>query len=222
MTPVVEPPILLIPTEAEEISHAQDLAHRYRCEYVDLKTFSLQTDVIRSIPVDIMLRYNFLPLERQRGSLVIAVADPSRLMMFDEIGGLLGQPIIPRVASLCQITDLLKKTEQSQRVLDEATEGLKLDTGTADEYPDENISIEKLTSLEDSNPIVRLVDTIILTALDRRASDIHFETYDRNLHVRYRIDGVLHPAMAPIAREHESNILSRIKVMSELDKRVDE
>jgi type II secretory ATPase GspE/PulE/Tfp pilus assembly ATPase PilB-like protein len=217
MVPVVEPPSLPIPTEAEEIAHAQDLAHRYRCEYVDLKNFSLQTEVIRSIPVDIMLRYNFLPLERQRGNLVIAVADPSRLMMFDEICGLLGQPIIPRVATLSQITELLKKTEQSQRVLDEATEDLNLDAGISDEYPDENISIEKLTSLEDSNPIVRLVDTIILTALDRRASDIHFETYDRNLHVRYRIDGVLHPAMAPIAREHESNILSRIKVMSELD-----
>ena len=214
---MAEAPSLLIPTESDEIAHAQELARRYRCEYIDLKNFPIQTEVIRSVPVDIMFRYNFLPLERQKGSLVIAVADPSRLMMLDEIGGLLGQPVIPRVAALSQIKDLLKKTEQSQRVLDEATEGLTLGDILSDDNPDENISIEKLTSQENSNPIIRLVDTIIFTALDRRASDIHFETYDHNLHVRYRIDGVLHPAMAPVAREHESNVLSRIKVMSELD-----
>ena len=214
---MAEAPSLLIPTESDEIAHAQELARRYRCEYIDLKNFPIQTEVIRSVPADIMFRYNFLPLERQKGSLVIAVADPSRLMMLDEIGGLLGQPVIPRVAALSQIKDLLKKTEQSQRVLDEATEGLTLGDILSDDNPDENISIEKLTSQENSNPIIRLVDTIIFTALDRRASDIHFETYDHNLHVRYRIDGVLHPAMAPVAREHESNVLSRIKVMSELD-----
>jgi type II secretory ATPase GspE/PulE/Tfp pilus assembly ATPase PilB-like protein len=108
-------------------------------------------------------------------------------------------------------------TEQSQRVLEEAAEGLTVDAISPDDNLDENISIEKLTSQQQSDPIIRLVDTLIFTALDRRASDIHFETYDHNLHVRYRIDGVLHPAVAPIAREHESTILSRIKVMSELD-----
>ncbi len=208
---------ILIPTEQDEIAHAQALARRYRCEYIDLKNFRIQTEVVRSVPVDIMFRYNFLPLEQQEDRLVIAVADPSRLMMLDEISGLLGQRIITRVATLSQITDLLKKTEQSQRVLDEATEGLTFDVLPSDDNPDENISIEKLTSDEDISPIIRLVDTTIFTALERRASDIHIETYDDSLHVKYRIDGVLQPAMAPIAREHHSTILSRIKVMSELD-----
>ncbi len=208
---------ILIPTEQDEIAHAQALARRYRCEYIDLKHFRIQTEVVRSVPVDIMFRYNFLPLEQQEDRLVIAVADPSRLMMLDEISGLLGQRIITRVATLSQITDLLKKTEQSQRVLDEATEGLTFDVIPSDDNPDENISIEKLTSDEDISPIIRLVDTTIFTALERRASDIHIETYDDSLHVKYRIDGVLQPAMAPIAREHHSTILSRIKVMSELD-----
>jgi type IV pilus assembly protein PilB len=208
---------LLIPTEPDEIAHAQMLARRYRCEYIDLTNFPLQTDVIHSIPVDLMFRYNFLPLEWQKDSLVIAVADPSRLMMLDEIAGLLGKHVITRVATPSQITALLKMTEQSQRVLEEAAEGLTVDAISPDDNLDENISIEKLTSQEQSDPIIRLVDTLIFTALDRRASDIHFETYDHNLHVRYRIDGVLHAAVAPIAREHESTILSRIKVMSELD-----
>jgi len=208
---------LLIPTDSDEVLHAKALAHRYRCEYIDLKDFPIQTEVLRSVPVDVMSRYNFLPLELQGGSLVIAVADPSRLMMLDELAGLLGKRIIPRVATLAQITDLLKNTEQSQRVLDEATQGLTPDVISEDDNPDETISIEKLMSQQDRDPIIRLVDTIIYTALDRRASDIHFETYNHNLHVRYRIDGVLHPALAPIAREHESTILSRIKIMSELD-----
>jgi type II secretory ATPase GspE/PulE/Tfp pilus assembly ATPase PilB-like protein len=116
--------------------------------------------------------------------------------------------IIARVATLSQITDLLKKTEQSQRVLDEASEGLTFDVLTGDENSDENISIEKLTSEEDISPIIRLVDTTIFTALERRASDIHIETNDDSVVVKYRIDGVLQAAMAPIAREHHSTILS--------------
>jgi type IV pilus assembly protein PilB len=87
---------------------------------MDLKNFSIQTEVIRSIPVDNLLRHNFLPLERQKGSLVIAVADPSRLMMFDEIGGLLSQPIILRVAPLSPITDLLKKPSSHDARVDAA------------------------------------------------------------------------------------------------------
>ena len=173
--------------------------------------------MVRAVPVDLMFRYNFVPLEQMDDRLVIAVSDPSRLMVLDEIAGLLGQRIITTVATLSQITDLLKKTEQSQRVLDEATEGLTFDVIPSDDNPDENISIEKLTSEEDISPIIRLVDTTIFTALERRASDIHIETYDDSLHVKYRIDGVLQAAMAPIAREHHSTILSRIKVMSELD-----
>jgi len=201
----------------DEVGQAKMLAQRYRSEYVDLRNFRIQHDLLRTVPVDIMFRYNFVPLEQQADRLVIAVSDPSRLMVLDEIAGLLGQRLSVRVATLSQITDLLKKTEQSQRVLDEASEGLTFDVLSSEDNPDENISIEKLTSEEDISPIIRLVDTTIFTALERRASDIHIETYDDSLHVKYRIDGVLQPAMAPIAREHHQTILSRIKVMSELD-----
>ncbi len=209
--------VLTLPTELDETHAGQSLARRYHCEFIDLKHYKIQHDVVRAVPVDLMFRYNFVPLEQLADRLVIAVADPSRLMVLDEISGLLGQRISTKVATLTQITDLLKKTEQSQRVLDEATEGLTFDVIPSDENADENISIEKLTSEEDISPIIRLVDTTIFTALERRASDIHIETYDDSLHVKYRIDGVLQSAMAPIAREHHQTILSRIKVMSELD-----
>jgi type II secretory ATPase GspE/PulE/Tfp pilus assembly ATPase PilB-like protein len=210
-------PLITLPTEQDETTLAKTLAKRYRCEYVDLKNFRIQHDVLRSVPVDMMFRYNFVPLEQLSDRLLIAVSDPSRLMVLDEISSLLGQRIATRVATLSQITDLLKKTEQSQRVLDEASEGMTFDVLSSDENADETISIEKLTSEEDISPIIRLVDTTIFTALERRASDVHVETSDDSVLVRYRIDGVLQPAMAPIAREHHSTILSRIKIMSELD-----
>ncbi|HWF66051.1 MAG TPA: GspE/PulE family protein [Acidobacteriaceae bacterium] len=213
--------VAVIPTAKssglDEIAHAKMMASRYRCEFADLRNFRIQHELFRTVPVDIMFRYNFVPLEQLENKLIIAVSDPSKLMVIDEISGLLGQKISVRVATLSQITDLLKKTEQSQRVLDEATEGLTFDVLSSEDNQDENLSIEKLTSEEDISPIIRLVDTMVFTALERRASDIHLETFDDSLLVKYRIDGVLQQAMAPIAREHHQTILSRIKVMSELD-----
>jgi type IV pilus assembly protein PilB len=200
-----------------EVERAQALALRYHAEFVDLKNFKISHELFKSVPVDMMFRYNFVPLEQLEGRLAIAVSDPSKLMMLDEISGLLGQRLVTRVATMSQITDLLKKTEQSQRVLDEASEGLAFDVLSGDDSSDENISIERLTGEDDISPIIRLVDTTIFTALERRASDIHLETCDDCLMVKYRIDGVLQQAMAPIAREHHQTILSRIKVMSELD-----
>src|ERR671925_1037988 len=208
------------PARADDFEKAQDIARRYRCEFVDLHNFQLHHDLFKKIPVDLMFRYNFVPLEESTdGRLAIAIADPSQLMMIDEIGLLLGKRIITKVATLAQICDILKKTEQSQRVLEEASEGFTLDViSTEEEATDENISIERLTSTEgDISPIIRLVDTTIFTALQRRASDIHIETRDDSVQIKYRIDGVLQQAMQPIAKDHHSTILSRVKVMSELD-----
>ena len=205
---------------ATEADRAQDIARRYRCEFVDLNDFQLQHELFKKIPVDLMFRYNFIPLEEMRdGKLAIAIANPSQLMMIDEISLLLGKRIITKVATLKQITDILKKTEQSQRVLEEASEGFALDVIREDEQTgDETISIDKLTQASgDHSPIIRLVDTTIFTALQRRASDIHIETRDDSVAIKFRIDGVLSQAMPPIGKEHHSTIISRIKVMSELD-----
>ena len=121
--------------------------------------------------------------------------------------------LVVRVARASQIGDILKKSESSQRVLEEATEGLTL---IKEDETGEEISIEKLTD-EAESPIIRLVDSTIFNALERRASDIHIHTEDNDVNIKYRIDGVLQQAMAPIAKEHHSTIISRIKVMSELD-----
>src|SRR5437667_2096665 len=202
----------------DELEKAQDVARRYRCEFVDLHNFQLHHDLFDKIPVELMFRYNFVPLEETRdGRLAIAIADPSQLMMIDEISLLLGKRIITKVATLGQISEILKKTEQSKRVLEDASEGFTLDIVREEEGGDESISIDKLTAQGDMSPIIRLVDTTIFTALQRRASDIHIETQDDSVGIKFRIDGVLTQAMPPIAKEHHSTIISRIKVMSELD-----
>src|SRR5215471_18168183 len=203
---------------ADELDKAKDIARRYRCEFVDLNDFQLHHDLFEKVPVDLMFRYNFVPLEETcDGKLAVAIADPSQLMMIDEISLLLGKRIVTKVSTLKQISDILKKTEQSKRVLEEASEGFTLDVIREDESGDETISIDKLTAAGDTSPIIRLVDTTIFTALQRRASDIHIETRDDSVSIKFRIDGVLTQAMPPIGKEHHSTVISRIKVMSELD-----
>jgi type IV pilus assembly protein PilB len=198
---------------------ARDMAARYRCEFVDLRDYHLDAELFKTVPVDLMFRYNFVPLEQNDSTLSIAIADPSKLMMIDEIGFLLNRRIKTKVATLIQISEILKKTEQSQRVLEEASEGFVLDVVRDDEGGDENITIDRITGTTeaDVSPIIRLVDTTIFTALQKRASDIHVETESDSVVVKYRIDGVLTPAMQPMAKEHHSTIITRIKVMSELD-----
>jgi len=200
-----------------DMDKARDVARRYRCEFVDLRNFQLQHNLLEKVPVKLMYRYNFVPLEEMEdGSLSIAIADPSQLMMIDEIGLLLNRRVITKVSTFGQISEILKKTEQSKRVLEDASEGFALSVVREDESGDETISIDRLTAEGDS-PIIRLVDTTIFTALQRRASDIHIETRDDSVMIKFRIDGVLTQAMPPIGREHHSTIISRIKVMSELD-----
>ncbi|MCW5963403.1 MAG: type II/IV secretion system protein [Bryobacterales bacterium] len=202
----------------QEREAAITLARRYHCEFVDFKTAAIDHDLFRSIPVDLMFRYSFVPLRETNGVLEIAISDPRNLSVVDELSILLRKRLRVKVATLSEISELLKKTEQSQRVLEEATAGFALDLVGEEENPDETLSIERLTSGDaDIAPVIKLVDTTIFSALERRASDIHIETRDGEVVIKYRIDGVLQFAMPPIAKEWHTAILSRIKVMSELD-----
>jgi type IV pilus assembly protein PilB len=203
--------------DAAERDQARRLAERYRCPFVDLLEQRIDPDLFRSIPAELMFRYKFVPLEAHDTTLTVAMADPSQLQLTDELSLLLGKRLQIKVATTRQIDDLLKRTEQSQRVLDQATEGFTLQVVSDEEDSDENISMDKLTRDSGVSPVVRLVDTVIFTALERRASDIHIETRNTEVVVKYRIDGVLQYAMQPLAKEWHATILSRIKVMSELD-----
>ncbi len=203
--------------EQQEREFARKLAERYRFAFIDLREQRIDAELFRTIPADLMFRYNFVPLEVQNNVLAIAAADPGQVQMSDELPLLLGKKLLIRVATARQIGDILKRTEQSQRVLEQATEAFTLQTSKEEEEGEETISGDRLTRDSTASPVVRLVETIIFTALERRASDIHIEARDTEVAVKYRIDGVLQHAMQPIAKEWHSTVLSRIKVLSDLD-----
>ena len=203
--------------EDREREHATKLAQRYRCSFVDLREQRIDPELFRTIPADLMFRYNFVPLEVHNNLLSIAVADPSQVLLSDELPLLLGKKLAIKVATAHQISDLLKRTEQSQRVLEQATEAFTLQVSKDEGESDETISGDRLTRDTAVSPVVRLVETVIFTALERRASDIHIEARDSEVAVKYRIDGVLQHAMQPIAKEWHSTVISRIKVLSDLD-----
>ena len=200
-----------------EVERARQVAARYRCEFVDLGQQRINSDLFRLIPVDLMFRYHFIPLDATDGTLTLAMADPSQFFVADELAVRLGRNVLVKVATREQIEEILKKSEQSQRVLEEVTEEFRLDVVRDIEGDEEAISVERLTRDTEGSPVIRLVDTTLFNALERRASDVHIETSDTEVVVKYRIDGVLHPAMPPLAKEWQAAILSRIKVMSELD-----
>jgi type IV pilus assembly protein PilB len=220
-TPSSTEPIYTEPAAAAPVDHAAEernarrLAERYKLDYLDLEHFHPDHALFRSIPADVMLRYGFVPYRREGQTLVIVVSDPSDLQTIDEIGVQLSAPIRVLVGAPSAIQSILKKSESSQRVLEEATEGFQMQILRDDEAAEESLTVDRLTS--DASPVIRLVDSMIFTALQRRASDIHIETQDDNVNVKYRIDGVLQPAMKPIDKRHHSTVISRIKVMAELD-----
>ncbi len=200
---------------AAELAEARRLAERYRLEFVDMEQFRIDGELFRTIPADLMLRYGFVPDRRDGTALVSVVSDPRDLPMIDELAALLGTPVRVTVGAPSAIQSMLKKSESSTRVLEKATEGFELQLLKDDEAGEDSLTVERLTS--DISPIIRLVNSTVYTALQRRASDIHIETQDDGVHIKYRVDGVLQPAMPALAKQFHSPIISRIKVMAELD-----
>jgi type II secretory ATPase GspE/PulE/Tfp pilus assembly ATPase PilB-like protein len=201
-------------SQSEEQEVARTLATRYRLEYVDLTHFAPDPEIFKSVPIDLMFRYNFLPYRKERGRLLVVMADPTDIPVVDEISLLLGTPIQPAVGTPSGIQECLKRGQGSSRVLEEAGESFKIQV-LGDDDKAQDLSIDQIK--KDKSPIIRLIDTVLFDALTRRASDIHIETQDTEVVIKYRIDGALQKAMKPIAKEHHSAIISRIKVMAELD-----
>jgi type II secretory ATPase GspE/PulE/Tfp pilus assembly ATPase PilB-like protein len=199
-----------------ETARARRLAEQYGFPFVDLEHFQVDHQLFRDIPLDLMIRYQFIPEHREDGRIAIVVGDPTDVLKLDELELLLDAPLKVKVASPAAIRDKLQKSESTQRVLDEATEGFRMQLVAENEDGEETLTIDSITQ-QDSSPIIKLVDSIVFNAIQRRASDIHIETRDNEVVVKYRIDGVLYEALDPIDKRHHSTIISRIKIMSELD-----
>jgi len=198
-----------------DIAEAKKLAEDFDLPFDPLDEFHVDAELFRTIPVDVMLRYHFLPQVLDDGVLTVVMADPTNVVDVNEIEMLLAMPLDVVVGPLSRIADILEKSESTQRVLDQATEGFQLQLVQDSEDGEEVLSIDSITA--DQSPIIRLVDTFLFNAIQRRASDIHIETQEREVIVKYRIDGVLYQAMKAIDKRHHSTIISRIKVVSELD-----
>jgi type II secretory ATPase GspE/PulE/Tfp pilus assembly ATPase PilB-like protein len=204
-----------LPREEEDRKRAAELAERSGLPFDDLLEYRGDPELFRQIPIDVMIRYQFVPVERQGDVVVVVMADPSNVLAVDEVELAIGAPVDVRVGPAGKIADILEKSESTQRVLDEATEDFKIQLVQERDNGEEALSIESIAA--DTSPIIKLVDTIVFNAIQRRASDVHVETRENEVIVKYRVDGVLYQAMEPIDKRYHSTIISRIKVMSELD-----
>jgi type II secretory ATPase GspE/PulE/Tfp pilus assembly ATPase PilB-like protein len=199
----------------QERRDAEAFAARYGLEFVDMTHFRIDNDLFRRVPFELMLRYGFIPEAQLDGRLSVVMSDPSNVVKIDEMELLLGQPVEVKVGVHSAIHEILQKSESAQRVLDEASEDFRIQLVQEDEDGEEVLSIDRITA--DTSPIIKLVDSTMFNAIQRRASDIHIETRESEVIIKYRIDGVLYQAMEPIDKRHHQTIISRIKVMSELD-----
>ncbi|HZH31119.1 MAG TPA: GspE/PulE family protein [Pyrinomonadaceae bacterium] len=204
-----------------EVRAAQELARRYRLPYIDLLPpegdSPIDYALLSEIPVDLMLRHQFVPLRREGRRFHVAMADPSDLERLDELASALRARIVPHVATAGAIDVVLKKGDATQRVLQEATSNFRISLVKETEHGDEVLDLDRLATDSDMSPIIKLVDTIVFNAMESRASDIHIETRDTEVQVKYRIDGALYAKVDPIDLAYHQTLISRIKVMSELD-----
>ncbi len=202
-------------TFAEEDERGRKLAADYGLEFVDMRKFRIQNDLFRRVPFDLMLRYSFIPEQQLADGMAVVMADPTDVRHIDELEMLLGQPVEVKVGAPSAIAEILQKSESAQRVLDEATEDFRIQLVQEEGGGEEVLSLDTITA--DQSPIIKLVDSTIFNAIQRRASDIHIETGEHEVLIKYRIDGALTQAMDAIDKRHHQIIVSRLKVMSELD-----
>jgi len=162
-----------------------------------------------------MYRYPFIPYKEHNGVLTVVLADPTNISAIDELDLILHRPLTFGVSTRSAIQEVLKKGEGSAQVLKKIEADFRPILVREDDRGDEILSVEKIS--KDASPVIKLVDTMILNALQRRASDIHIEAANQQVGVKYRIDGVLYPMMEPLDIRFHAPLVSRIKVMSELD-----
>ncbi len=218
------------------------LSKQYGVPSINLTQFEIDPAVIKLIPAETSQKYQIVPLSRAGATLTIAMTDPTNVFAMDDIKFMTGYNVEPVVASEIAVTDAIQKyypasakaapaamrevTQSLPNVstLEMASKGLEelqatLDTDATDvEVLEElqEISADALAKQGEEAPVVRLVNVVLMSAIQKGASDIHIEPYEKELRVRYRIDGILYNIMAPPMKFRDA-ISSRIKIMSKLD-----
>jgi type IV pilus assembly protein PilB len=213
MSTEVDPATLLAARRRDDEALARQQAEEHGLAFEPLTEVSADPAVWGDISVDVMVRYLFVPLgENADGRLALAFGGLENPQRIDEVEFLLGRPIDALVAPSSRVEDVLRRHRGGELLLAQAAEGLRLQL-----VDDDETATVDLAALPAESPIVRLVDSLVLGAIERRASDVHIETKDHEVLAKYRIDGVLYPAIEPLDKRHHDTIIGRIKVMSELD-----
>src|SRR5687768_11163121 len=196
------------------------LARRYRMPAVDLKNFEVDLKVAKLVPAEITLKHQLLALKREGRTLTVAVTDPSQLGILDDLKFITGYEIFPVVGGEFTLRGILEKHFEST---DAQMESLMHDIGDLDlddievvEEQEEDMSASALAVAIDQAPVVKLINAILTDAVRRGASDIHFECFEHELRVRYRVDGALSEIMKPPPKL-KAALISRFKIMASLN-----
>jgi type IV pilus assembly protein PilB len=196
------------------------LSRQYGVPTITLSQLDLDSDVLGLVPASVAKKYDVLPVQRQGSTLTLAIADPTNLAALDEIAFLTNLQVAPVVASQSAIRSAIERNyeEKAAAITDLLTEIANevSHLEVVEEEAQSKIDVFELEESADQAPVVRLVNMVLVDAIRKGASDIHWEPYEKIFRIRFRLDGVLHEMLAP-AKRLEPAIISRLKIMSNLD-----
>jgi type IV pilus assembly protein PilB len=195
------------------------LSRQYGIPSITLSQLDIDPEVLRLVPAQLAKKYEVIPIERAGNALTLAMADPTNVFALDDVAFLTNLQVLPVVASQGAIRKAIDRTYDSQTTaISNVLSELDSEVSTVQLIGEEENPVDAIELKEsaDEAPLVRLVNMILVDAIQKTASDIHWEPYEKVFRVRFRIDGVLHEMLTPPKRL-EAAILSRLKIMANLD-----
>ncbi len=195
---------------------AEALAEQFNLPYVELNGYTIPPELFELIPAAQAYQLNAIPYRRDGDVVEVAISDPFDFTLYDRLERISRRRVRLLLGSKPAIAAVLKRSQGTSEVLKDLSEDFRLTiVKETDEGKEETVALEKFGDA--SSPVVKLIDTLLLAALQKRASDVHIETYEQGIVAKYRIDGVLYPATEMLDRRHHGALISRLKVMAELD-----
>jgi type IV pilus assembly protein PilB len=197
------------------------LSRQYGVPSITLAQLDIDSDVLKLVPAPIARKYEVIPVRKMGNSLALAMADPTNVFALDDISFMTNLQVLPLVASQTALKKAIdrnyeSKTEAISTVLSDMQTDLANVEVVEEGEEGTKVDVFELKESADEAPVVKLVNMVLVDAIQKGASDIHFESYEKIFRIRFRMDGVLHEMLAPPKRL-ESAILSRLKIMSNLD-----
>ena len=197
------------------------LSRQYGVPSITLAQLDIESDVLKLVPAPIARKYEVIPVRKMGNSLALAMADPTNVFALDDISFMTNLQVLPLVASQTAIKKAIDRNYESKtEAISSVLSDMQTDLGNVEVVEDgeegAKVDVFELKESADEAPVVKLVNMVLVDAIQKGASDIHFESYEKIFRIRFRMDGVLHEMLAPPKRL-ESAILSRLKIMSNLD-----